>query len=165
MAEGSDDSKDGKQNGDETEKTTSDGTTQSIAPKMPVIVLPSLGVRSARKNSLRFVSPTVSVTCGSTVVIRPTKPVVSMGTKRPPKIMKKKQNFKLKEGVGVGVGTGTDTSDMDDLKTETYSLIAPSKAKLQFDELSKTSSEANQQGKVHHEDKNSQKDSGGLKSF
>ncbi|CAG5131189.1 unnamed protein product [Candidula unifasciata] len=69
------------------EKKMSDGTTQSeLKPKMPVIVLPSLAVRTPRPLS-SIQSSTVATTSpgGGTIVIMPTKPVVSMGTKRAPK--------------------------------------------------------------------------------
>ncbi|XP_059177576.1 helicase ARIP4-like isoform X2 [Physella acuta] len=70
------------------EKKMSDGSTQAeeSPPKRPVIVLPSLAVRTPRPLS-SIQSSTIATTSpgGGTVVIMPTKPVVSMGTKRAPK--------------------------------------------------------------------------------
>ncbi|GFR72893.1 hypothetical protein ElyMa_003853200 [Elysia marginata] len=73
-------------------KKTSEGGTQlesgsGGAPvNKPVIVLPSLAVRTPRPVT-SIQSSTVATTSpgGGTVVIMPTKPVISMGTKRAPK--------------------------------------------------------------------------------
>uniref|UniRef100_A0A2C9JT34 Helicase ARIP4 n=1 Tax=Biomphalaria glabrata TaxID=6526 RepID=A0A2C9JT34_BIOGL len=113
IASEDDDSKDG------TVKKMSDGSTQAegAVPKRPVIVLPSLAVRTPRPPS-SIQSSTIATTSpgGGTVVIMPTKPVVSMGTKRAPKNPRprkpaKGKNIETDNSVGVGtsevsIGTG-----------------------------------------------------------
>ena len=68
-------------------------------PKKPVIVLPPLGIRTPRPPS-SINSSTVATTSpgGGTVVIMPTKPVISMGTRPPPKNPKKRNRSKKSVG-------------------------------------------------------------------
>ncbi|KAH9492981.1 hypothetical protein Btru_022815 [Bulinus truncatus] len=108
IASEDDDSKDG------TGKKMSDGSTQAegTPPKRPVIVLPSLAVRTPRPPS-SIQSSTIATTSpgGGTVVIMPTKPVISMGTKRAPKNSRPRKGAKGKNADSDNsVGVGTDIS-------------------------------------------------------
>ncbi|XP_012938191.1 uncharacterized protein LOC101863187 isoform X2 [Aplysia californica] len=113
-----DDDKDEK-----SEEKKGDGDTPQA--KKPVIVLPSLAVRTPRPPS-SLNSSTVATTSpgGGTVVIMPTKPVISMGTRRPAKSSKSKKGS-AKTATTKDSGTGVDGLPGED-KKKGVSLLAKS---------------------------------------
>ncbi|RUS69118.1 hypothetical protein EGW08_023120, partial [Elysia chlorotica] len=88
----------GKKAGTSEGGTQSDGTGTGVPVNKPVIVLPSLAVRTPRSVPITQPSSTVASTSpgGGTVVIMPTKPVISMGTKRTAKAPRSRKSAKAK---------------------------------------------------------------------
>ena len=77
--------------------TQSEGGSSGVPVNKPVIVLPSLAVRTPRSVPSTQSSTVASTSPGGgTVVIMPTKPVISMGTKRTAKAPRSRKSTKSK---------------------------------------------------------------------